>query len=138
MSENHVIGLCAFDREKVDVDRLRHLATLHPLSSAASPVPQYRLFGDSGQLCVEGEIDSFAISQLWMALDALPPKTGVLVDLATATLRGRAVLAGLGQLYDAGVPVTVRGDQAALGEMRAAGLLASDHAILQVDGSHRP
>jgi hypothetical protein len=40
MSENQVTGLCAFDREKVDVDRLRHLATLHPLSSAASPVPQ--------------------------------------------------------------------------------------------------
>jgi hypothetical protein len=76
-------------------------------------------------LCVEGELDSFAISQLWMALDALPPKTGVLVDLATGTL-SRAVLAGLGQLCDAGVPVTIRGDQAALGELRAAGLLASD------------
>jgi DcmR-like sensory protein len=55
MSENPVIGLCAFDREKVDVDRF-----------------------------------------------------------------------------------IIRGDQAALGEMRASGLLASDHAILQVDGSHRP
>lgn len=137
MSENHVTGLCAFDREKVDVDRLRHLVTLHPLSSAASPVPQCRLFADSGQLCVEGELDSFAISQLWMALDALPPKTAVLVDLATATLRGRAVLAGLGQLHDAGVPVTIRGDQAALGELRAAGLLTSGRAILQVNGSHR-
>src|ERR1039457_4601357 len=80
MSENHVTGLCAFDQERVDVDRLRHLATLHPLSSVTSPVPQFRLFADSGQLCVEGEIDSFAVSQLWLALDALPPKTGVLVD----------------------------------------------------------
>lgn len=97
MSENHVTGLCAFDQERVDVDRLRHLATLHPLSSVTSPVPQFRLFADSGQLCVEGEIDSFAVSQLWLALDALPPKTGVLVDLATATLRSQEVLAALGR-----------------------------------------
>jgi len=137
MSENRVTGLCAFDREKVDVDRLRHLATLHPLSSAASPVPQFRLFADSGKLRVEGEIDSFAVSQLWLALDALPPKTGVLVDLAAATLRSRAVLAGLGRLRDAGVPVTIEGDRAAFGELRARGLLASDHAIVQVNGSHR-
>src|SRR5450755_1059348 len=97
MSENHVTGLCAFDQERVDVDRLRHLATLHPLSSVTSPVPQFRLFADSGQLCVEGEIDSFAVSQLWLALDALPPKTGVLVDLATATLRSQEVLAASGE-----------------------------------------
>jgi len=32
MSENPVTGLCAFDREKVDIGRLRHLATLHPPS----------------------------------------------------------------------------------------------------------
>ena len=92
------------------MNRLRHLATLHPLSSAASPVPQFRLFADSGELCVEGEIDSFAVSQLRLALDALPTKTGVLVDLATATLRSRAVVADLGRLCEAGVPVTIRGD----------------------------
>ena len=134
MSENPVTGLCAFDQEQVDVDRLRHLATLHPLSSAASPVPQFRLFADSGELCVEGEIDSFAVSQLWLALDALPPKTGVLVDLATATLRGRAVMAGLGRLCDAGVPVTIRGTPAALGKVKAPGLLASGRVMLQVAG----
>jgi len=137
MSENPVTGLCAFDEERVDVDRLRHLATLHPLSSAASPVPQFRLFADSGQLCVEGEIDSLAVSQLRLALDALPPKTGVLIDLATAALRSRAV-AGLGRLCDTGVPVTIRGDQAALGKLKAPGLLASDQVLLQVGGSHRP
>ena len=137
MSENPVTGLCAFDQEQVDVDRLRHLATLHPLSSAASPVPQFRLFADSGQLCVEGEIDSLAVSQLRLALDALPPKTGVLIDLATATLRSNAV-ADLGRLCDTGVPVTIRGDQGALGKLKAPGLLASGRVLLQVGGSHRP
>jgi MEDS: MEthanogen/methylotroph, DcmR Sensory domain len=71
MSEHQVTGLCAFDRTQVNVDRLRHLATLHPLSPAASPVPQFRLFADAGELCVEGEIDSFALSQLRRALNAL-------------------------------------------------------------------
>ena len=135
MSENPVTGLCAFDEERVDVDRLRHLATLHPLSSAASPIPQFRLFADSGELCVEGEIDSFAVSQLRLALDALPPKTGVLIDLATAALRSRAV-ADLGRLCAAGVRVTIRGDQAAIGKLTAPGLQASDRITLQVDGSY--
>ena len=136
MSENQVTGLCAFDREKVDLDRLRHLATLHPLSSSAIPVPQFRMFADSGNLCVEGEVDSFAVSQLWLALESLPPKTGVLVDLAAASLRSHAVLAGLRRLCNAGVDVTIRGDQAAIGELAASGQLAGEPAILQADGSH--
>ncbi len=135
MSENQVTGLCAFDQEKVNVDQLRHLATLHPLSSATSPVPQFRLFTDSAQLYVEGEIDSFAVSELWLALDALSPKTGVLIDLAHATLRrSHSVLADLGRLCAAGVDVTIRGDQAALNELAACGQLVGEHAILEVDG----
>jgi hypothetical protein len=38
----------------VDVNRLRHLCTLHPLSAADRPAPQFRLFADDGNLCVEG------------------------------------------------------------------------------------
>jgi len=117
MSEHRVTGLCAFDGGKVDVDRLRHLATLHPLSPAAGPVPQFRIFADAGDLRVEGEIDSFAISQLRLALKTLPPQTGVLVDLAAAALRGRGVLARLRDLADDGVPVTVQGRPASIGAL---------------------
>lgn len=131
MSENPVTGLCAFDRKKVDVDRLRHLASLHPLSTAAQPAPQFRLFADSGALCVEGEIDAFAVSQLELALRALPPRTGVRIDLAAVTLRGRKVMADLGQLADAGVPVTIRGEPAVLGKLRAVSQPASGLFILQ-------
>jgi len=48
MSENQVTGLCAFDRRQVDVDRLRHLATLHPAVLAGkpgAPVPHVRRRG---------------------------------------------------------------------------------------------
>jgi len=112
------------------VDRLRHLATLHPLSAASSPVPQYRLFADEGGLCVEGEIDSFAIGQLRLALQVLPPKTQVLIDLAVATLRSRKTLASLGSLCDDGVVVTIRGVPAAIGRLRASGLPGSEGLTL--------
>lgn len=130
MSENQVTGLCAFDRRQVDVNRLRHLATLHPLSSAASPVPQFRMFADAGNLCVEGHIDSFAVSQLRLALGVLPPKTGVLIDLATATLMSRAPLARLGRLCDAGVTVTIQGEPGAIRGL-VAGLPPSERLILR-------
>ncbi|HUZ57122.1 MAG TPA: MEDS domain-containing protein [Streptosporangiaceae bacterium] len=123
IAENQVTGLCAFDQDRVDISRLRHLATLHPLSSASSPVPQFRLFSDAGALRVEGQLDSVAVTQLWLALDNLPPETGVVIDLESATVRG--ALTGLGQLCDSGVDVTIRGDRAAIGELtRSAGVLA--------------
>jgi MEDS: MEthanogen/methylotroph, DcmR Sensory domain len=131
MSENLVTGLCAFDRQKVNVDRLRHLATLHPLSPASHPVPQFRIFADAGDLSAEGELDSFAVSQLRRALAALPPGTGVRVDLAAATLRGRNALASLGLLSDDGVSVTIRGEPAAIGRLRLLGPLPSERLILQ-------
>ena len=64
-------------------------------------------------------------------LDILPPKTGVLIDLSVAALASRAALNRLGRLADAGVTVTIRGDEAALDELVAAGLPASEHLVLQ-------
>jgi hypothetical protein len=125
IAENQVTALCAFDRERADVGRLRHLATLHPLSSASSPVPRFRLFSDAGALRIEGELDSVAVTQLRLALDNLPPGTGVVIDLDSATVPSSGVIADLAQLGRSGVGVTIRGDQAAIGELtRPAGVLA--------------
>jgi MEDS: MEthanogen/methylotroph, DcmR Sensory domain len=121
MSENPVTGLCAFDRKKVDIDGLRHLAWLHPLSPAAHPAPQFRLFADAGDLWIEGEIDALAVSQLRLALKTLPPRTGVQIDLAAVTLRGRKVLADLGHLADSGVRITIRGETPVPGATEASG-----------------
>ena len=109
IAENHVTGLCAFNRDRVDVDMLRHLSTLHPLSSSDFPAPQFRLFVDDGSLCIEGEVDSFAVEHLWMALDVLPPATRVVVDMTNATLRGDVVQSDLRHMSDAGVRVSFRG-----------------------------
>lgn len=125
IAEHQVTALCAFDQERVDVSVLRQLATLHPLSSASSPVPQFRLFSAAGALRVEGQLDSVAVTQLWLALDNLPPETGVVIDLASVTVHGGGVLDGLGQLGASGAGVTIRGDGAAIGELtRLAGATA--------------
>lgn len=130
--------MCAFDKKKIDTSRLRHLATLHPLSSASSPVPQSRLISEAGVLCIEGQVDSFAVTQLWLALENLPARTQVLVDLATARLMSRGVLvglgqmlAGLGQLCEVGVHVTIRGEPAAIGELRRSLARPIDRLVLQ-------
>jgi hypothetical protein len=104
MSENPVTGLCGFDRTAVNVDTLRHLVTLHPLSSAAAPTPQFRLFVDTDGLCLEGDVDDLAIRHLQRALGILPKGTPAIVDLARA--RTRAVQSELRQLADAGVVLT--------------------------------
>jgi hypothetical protein len=106
MSQNRVIGLCGFDRTAVNVDTLRHLVTLHPISSAADPVPQFRLFVDTDGLCLEGDVDDFAIGHLQRALDVLPPGTPAVVDLTRARPRDGAVKTELTQLAYAGVLIT--------------------------------
>jgi hypothetical protein len=123
MSENPVTGLCAFDRELVDVDTLRHLATLHPLSSVAHPIPQFRLFSDGDALYVEGEVDTFAVDQVWLALEHLPPKTEVVIDLTETTFMSKAVPSALHRLSEAGVGVTVRGSLETIEQLnKSAGL----------------
>lgn len=131
MAENPVTGLCAFDRDKIDVNRLRHLATLHPLSSVTTPVPQFRLFADAGDLCIEGDVDSLAVSQMQLALAVLPPHTPVRVDLATAALRGSTTLAALSGLASGGVDVTIQGHPAAISGLREAGLRTGGQLALR-------
>ncbi len=121
MAANPVTGLCAFDQRQADVGRLRHLATLHPLSPAGSPRPQYRLFADDGYLRVVGQIDSFAAQQVRLALDVLPPGTSVVVDVPAAGLANRTVTAALRQLREAGVAVTVRATNDDAAQSRSAG-----------------
>jgi len=91
---------------------------VHPLSSASGPVPPFRLFSAGGTLCVEGQVDSSAITQLWLALENLTIGTDVLVDLGSARLMSRGVLAGLSQLCDSGVDVTIRGERGLIEELR--------------------
>lgn len=106
MSENRVTGLCGFDRTAVNVDTLRHLVTLHPMSSVAEPLPQFRLFVDTDGLCLEGDIDDLALGHLQRALDILPKGTPAVVDLARARARDSAIATELQQLADAGVLIT--------------------------------
>jgi MEDS: MEthanogen/methylotroph, DcmR Sensory domain len=109
MVEGKLTALCAFDRTRVCVDTLRHLATLHPLSSATEPTPQFMMFADDGSVCIEGEVDSVAVSYLRRALEVLPPATSVVVDLSRAHVRGNTARASLFSLAEGGIEVTLVG-----------------------------
>lgn len=122
MDANPVTGLCAFDGQRIDVNRLRHLSTLHPLSTAATAEPQFRMYCEAESLWLEGHIDSYTVAQIPLALHALPPGTRVLIDLSAATLMSRATITGLARLAQAGVPVTVRGERTALDALAGEGL----------------
>jgi len=106
MAANQVIGLCGFDRTAINVDTLRHLVTLHPLSSAAEPIPQFRLFVDTSGLCLEGDVDDIALGYLHRALGVLPKGTPTALDLTGARTRDAAVERELRELALAGVAVT--------------------------------
>lgn len=109
MSENQVTGLCAFDGGRVDLNTLRNLETLHPLSMAERPKPPFRLFNDEGILRLEGEVSSRAVGQLSLALQHLSPTTHVAVDLATTETVTKDALSELRRLCETGVTVTVQG-----------------------------
>ncbi len=127
-------ALCAFSKDKVGRSRLSQLASVHPLSSASGPVPQFRIFSDGCAMRIEGRVDSYAITQLWLALEALPVRADVIVDLATARLMGPGVLAGLTQLCECGIGVTIRGHRAAINELRDSLPQPADRLVLQQAG----
>lgn len=143
MDANPVTGLCAFDGQRVDVNRLRHLSTLHPLSAVAAAEPQFRMYSEAESLWLEGHIDSYTVDRIPVALKELPPGTRVLIDLSAATLMSRATITGLTRLAQAGVPVTVRGEREALDALAGDGLgyapgltlETTDPETLQEDGA---
>jgi len=138
MADNPVTGLCAFDGQRVDVNQLRHLSTLHPLSASADPEPQFRMYSDDGSLCLEGHVDSFTVAQLPIALEVLPRGTSVLIDLSVATLMSRVPLNGLRRLADGGIPVTIRGERKALDTLARDGLRPGGRLRVEVASSEDP
>lgn len=108
MSTNNVTGLCGFDRQVVEIDTLRHLASLHPLSSATAPIPQYRLFAADGTLRLEGDVDDLALAHLQRALAVLPYGTQIRVDLTHARVRNKALRETLESIAAGPVPAGSR------------------------------
>ena len=107
MSENRVTGLCGFDSRRVDVNTLRHLATVHPLSAAHAPQPQFRLYVDGDGLCLEGDVDEIALDLLQRALLTVPRGTPEVVDLSRALIRGASTRSSLAMLERSGVTLTM-------------------------------
>jgi hypothetical protein len=109
MSENPVTGLCAFDNTRADVDTLRQLAAVHPVWPADTDQPPFRLFSNDSALWLEGKVSAQAVAQARLALENLPPSTGVVVDLTHTETVTSDVLSALRQLAETSAGVTIRG-----------------------------
>ena len=141
-------ALCAFDAQRLDAGRLAQLAAMHPLSSASGPVPPYRLYFEGSTLRLDGPLTATSVASLRRALGDLPAGTPAAVDLgaddpeagaggqgagepeAAASVSGD-VIAMLNELADAGTPVTVLGQAAALRAVRAAVPPPSEGLVLR-------
>jgi hypothetical protein len=119
MSANPVTGLCAFDGRRVEIDRLRHLATLHPMVSASTPAPQFRMFADDSSLWIIGLVNTTAVDELWSTLAVLGPKTALHIDLDQATLFSHRVVAELAGIAATGVEVIFSGNSETVDATRA-------------------
>lgn len=137
MSENSVTGLCAFDRRRVDVDQLRHLASLHPLVSAGTPTPQFRLFADDEALWIDGLLDTFAVTEVSRVLRALPAKTPLVIDLDRVSFMSNKSLAELATLSERGIDVTVQGQADAVESVRLAAGGEREHLHFVAVQPHR-
>ncbi|MGI9008105.1 MAG: MEDS domain-containing protein [Streptosporangiaceae bacterium] len=114
-----VTALCAFDARRLGPGRLAQLAAMHPLSSASGPVPPYRLFFQGSTVRLDGPVTVASMASLGQALAELPADTPAAVDLGAAGQDAgdgvsREAVAMLNELADAGTPVLVHGQAAAL------------------------
>lgn len=115
MADNPVTGLCAFDAGRTDVDRLRHLTTLHPLCSAHNPRPQYQIFADEdGVLHVQGLVDTSAVAKIRKTLRAAVGYKQIRIDLRSGAVTSSAALKQLESLAQRGFEVTLVGDSTAI------------------------
>lgn len=140
LATHPVTSLCAFDALRVERSMLSQLAVRHPLSSASSPVPRYRLFFHGSALQLAGPVTEPSLTRLREALADLPEGTPAVVTLgpvhsgppgpapgdmwaadldAAAAVNGQLV-AMLNDIALDGTPLTVLGSAAALGAVRAA------------------
>ena len=128
---------------------------MHPLSSASGPVPPYRLYFEGSTLRLDGPLTAASVASLRRALGDLPAGTPAAVDLgaddpeagaddpeagaggqgagepeAAASVSGD-VIAMLNELADAGTPVIVLGQAAALRAVRAAVPPPSEGLVLR-------
>jgi MEDS: MEthanogen/methylotroph, DcmR Sensory domain len=140
LATHPVTALCAFDALRLDRTVLSQLAVRHPLSSASSPVPRFRLFFHGSSLQLAGPVNEASLTRLREALADLPEGTPAAVTLgptdaappgpapgdmwaadldAAAAVNGRLV-SMLNDIVIDGTPLTVFGSAAALGAVRAA------------------
>ncbi len=79
--QREVVGVCFFDRTRLDAQRVDELMAVHPMV-IAEEIPLFRMFTDGDALRVIGEIDNLSRGRLARLLASAPQSDDMLLDLA--------------------------------------------------------
>jgi hypothetical protein len=106
---SQVTGICYFDGEALDDERLTDLAALHPFRAADAVQPAFTFFSDDGAVAVTGALDLWSAERFKRTLATTPGDQSLVVDLSRAEFVDHRALLALNDVASAARPVRIRG-----------------------------
>jgi hypothetical protein len=107
-----VNGVCYFDRERVENDRLADIAAMHPVLSLNFGAPSFQLFIDDDAVRVIGDLDTACAEQLRRILASAPKLLERLLDLSGVEFIDHRALLVLNDVASDGQMLRLRGARA--------------------------
>lgn len=87
-----VTGVCYFDRQIVPPDRLKEVASIHPVLSSGLGTPMFQIFVDGDALRLVGEVDALSADSLHRTLASAATSGGVVDVSGVVFMDHRALL----------------------------------------------
>jgi hypothetical protein len=132
-ASSQVTGICYFDDQALDDERLSDLAALHPIRAANAVRPPFIIFADEDAVSVTGALDLWSSGRFTRVLDALPSDGPLVLDISRAEFVDHRALLALNDAATTARPVRIRGASRLVSEFPS--LLALPMPHLQFDGS---
>jgi hypothetical protein len=104
-----VTGICYFDSDALDDERLADLAALHPVRAANAVAPPFRFFSDEGAVSVTGALDLWSSQRFERVLSTTPADQPLFLDLSRAEFVDHRALLALNDVATAARPVWIDG-----------------------------
>jgi MEDS: MEthanogen/methylotroph, DcmR Sensory domain/STAS domain len=106
---SQVTGICYFDDEALDSERLADLAALHPVRAAGATPPRFTFFSDDDAVSVTGALDLWSAERFKRVLRTTTSDQPLVVDLSRAEFVDHRALLALNDAASAARPVRIRG-----------------------------
>lgn len=103
-----VLGVCYFDRQQLTPERLRDLASVHPVVSASAALPEFRVFRDDDALWISGGLDTFAVDRLRRVLSTTPRHPEIVVDVSQCDVINHHALLVFEEHANSGTSIRLR------------------------------